>query len=634
MSAMKYRADIDGLRALAVLPVVAHHMLLLPGGFIGVDIFFVISGYLISQIVFRETDQGSFSLGRFYERRVRRILPALLAMVLGVLLVSCLVFSPADTRSVAQSAIAAILSYANVHFWLHTGYFETGTVAMPLLHTWSLGVEEQFYLFFPPLAMLLARRGPAARIRVLVAIFAVSFALSAWGAYHDSGSAFYLLHSRAWELALGSILAATSLEPPANRAARDLIAAIGLAAIFAALWFYTPATPFPGFAALVPCLGAAAILWTGRQATFVSRLLSFGPVRFVGLISYSLYLVHWPVIVFQRTSWVLYAGPSRVIEKGLTLAVCLVLAVLSWRFVERPFRSRRASEDHPARVFAFGGGAAAALIAFAAVIVATGGLRGFRPARDDAFSRYLQYDVKTALRMGTCMVDENAANGLQRAPCLTLDPARPNVLLLGDSHAADLRSGMVNAFPGVNFLQATGSSCPPSVDSLASGYANCRAAIAEGVRLARSGAIDTVILSGNWLRFDYQSSLDVARQLRDAGVRVIIVGPSPEYDRPLPRLLELGRKTGNPDAPAAFRVRGLFELDRRMADDARGSGIGFLSRAAVVCPAGKCRTVIGHVPMLFDADHFTATGSTYVALIWREHGLDLSTRRRPDTNAL
>lgn len=622
MSNVRYRADIDGLRALAVLPVVAHHMLLLPGGFVGVDIFFVISGYLISQIIFRETADGTFSLVRFYERRIRRILPALLLTVIGVLLLALIFLAPPDTQAVGESALAATLSVANFYFWQNTGYFEVGSVAMPLLHSWSLGVEEQFYIFFPLIAILIARFGATVRLAVLVSIFTLSLTASVFEIRYHPSAAFYLLHSRAWELALGSILAALAVAPPANRVFREALAAAGLIAVGGAVLLYTPSTPFPGVAAVLPCLGAAAILWAGAKPTMVGRLLSLPPVRFIGLISYSLYLVHWPVIVFQRTNWLFYAGPSRILEKSAVLIVCFALAILSWRFVERPFRRAQASAAAPARPVLIGCVATAVVAIFAFAIAASKGVPWLLPDRSGAYSRFLQYDSKRVLRVGTCMVDEKQA--LDQVSCLATSASKPNVLILGDSHAADLWSGMSRAFPEVNFLQATGSSCVPSDGPRPDHYPNCKTALAAGLELARSSAVHTVVIGTHWARFGYADAIPLAKKLEKQGVRVIFAGPGPQYDRPLPRLLELSERLNDPDTPSRFLVEGAFKLDRELDAVAAKAGIEYLSRLQIVCPDEKCRTVVGHVPMLFDADHFTVTGSTYVANSWRQQGLSFA----------
>ena len=340
-----YRADIDGLRAIAVLLVVFFHagIAQIGGGFVGVDIFYVISGFLITGIIVRELDAGHFTFAGFYARRIKRILPALFA-VLGLSIVAAYVLLiPDDLRMYGRSIVSTVLFYSNWLFYKQVNYFDGPAIDKPLLHTWSLSIEEQFYLIWPLLLLALYRAaGRKALPRVILALFAVSLVASQAMLGHDPARSFYLLPYRAWELMLGAYLAVAPV-PVLSRRAASFAGLAGFAAIAYAALAFNSKTPFPGVNALLPCLGAAILIATGLQRGAIGRsALSFGPLRFVGKISYSLYLVHWPIFSFAHLS--LDGEPSSLVRVAM-IAASFVLATLSYRYVETP--ARRATIAFP-----------------------------------------------------------------------------------------------------------------------------------------------------------------------------------------------------------------------------------------------------------------------------------------------
>lgn len=338
-----YRPDVDGLRAIAVLLVVAFHLGVssVPGGFIGVDVFFVISGYLITQIITRELEAGRFSFAGFYERRIRRIFPALLVMLAAVLALGPFLLVPGDYKVAGWSALYAAASLSNIYFLFNTGYFDAAAESLPLLHTWSLAVEEQFYLAWPLLLALTARVFGARRITFVLTCavaFTLSFAWSVQTVPVDPKAAFYLPHLRAWELAAGGLVAVL---PGSLWRARPLVLLLfsgaGLIAIVASALLLTKAHPFPGWSAAPAVVGTALLLAPWTSVSHVQRLLATSPLVGIGKISYSLYLWHWPVIVlFQHYN--LDRAPTFWQQCGL-IALIFPLAWLSWRFVEQPFRA-------------------------------------------------------------------------------------------------------------------------------------------------------------------------------------------------------------------------------------------------------------------------------------------------------
>lgn len=339
-----YRAEVDGLRAIAVLAVILYHAGFEPmaGGFVGVDVFFVISGYLITSIIATELSQQRFSLVTFYERRARRILPPLF-----VVLAFCLPFAwqwldPIALRGFAKSLVAVPFFSSNALFWMETGYFDSGTDLKPLVHTWTLAVEEQYYVLFPLLMMLGFKAGRRLLVAALAVLAVASLLWAETGAQAASSAAFYLLPSRAWELLLGSFLAFWLVARPQRPTPQGLLheagGLLGLGLIAFALFSYGNATPFPGLHAVPPTLGAALIIACASRHTLVGRALAWRPMVFIGLISYSAYLWHQPLFALARNRSLV--PPPLPVMLSLAL-LSLVLAWLSWKFIETPFRDKR-----------------------------------------------------------------------------------------------------------------------------------------------------------------------------------------------------------------------------------------------------------------------------------------------------
>lgn len=340
MIEFKYRPDVDGLRAVAVSIVVLFHADLgFSGGYVGVDVFFVISGFLITGLILKEQAANNFRLSNFWTRRIRRIIPASSVMVFAVLIAGGILFTPRDYTDLGKSMISQQLMLSNVYFWRNTGYFAGPGDLKPLLHTWSLAVEEQFYLIYPFLLVFL-RRWPKWLTGVFLAgVCFVSFAISQWGVAHQHAeAAFFLLPTRAWELIAGGLIC---FVPPPNRIKDwhlELWSWLAIAGILMAGWCYTASTPFPGAAAILPCGSAAILIYTNAQRlTIVGRILALKPVVSIGLLSYSLYLWHWPILSCCR-----YYYHQRIGVWGgaAAILVSFVLAYLTWRFIETPFRRR------------------------------------------------------------------------------------------------------------------------------------------------------------------------------------------------------------------------------------------------------------------------------------------------------
>ena len=433
LPAISYRPEIDGLRAVAVLMVVLYHAGIgVPGGFIGVDVFFVISGFLITSLIWRYLQQDVFSFAHFWERRARRILPALFAVGLATLVAGWFILWPDAYADLAHSAQAQAVFVANVFFKRSGAYFDGPLDQAPLLHTWSLSVEEQFYLFIPLLLFALRRHPRTRSRRVIMIVLAValvcSLAFNTAGAFQHRSSAFYLLPGRGWELLLGSLTALTAgMWPATRRSLRELGSLMGLAMIVAPAFIYGKDTPFPGLAALPPCLGTCLVIWANAPSrTFSGRALASRPIVFVGLISYSLYLWHWPLLAFSRAA---FPGPLSLNYRLVMLGLSFVLAVLSWRWVETPFRQRRLFRSRKS-VYAFAVTGLAGIVALTAIIRFSDGF----PSRLGAGR--LAYEagrndrgLLTNVKMQDIRTDKLIILGAAPAD------APVSILLWGDSHA-------------------------------------------------------------------------------------------------------------------------------------------------------------------------------------------------------
>ncbi len=447
--AMQYRADIDGLRSLAIVPIVLFHagFPLFSGGFVGVDIFFVISGYLITSIIAKDISNGQFDLWRFYERRIRRIVPALIVMLVVCSVAGWFLLFPLDLQAFGQSMVASTGFVANISFWLQSGYFDTASDLKPLLHTWSLAVEEQFYLFFP-LVLLVSVRNSRDPRRIVWVILLVSFGLSLIGVSRNPDASFYLIPTRAWELLIGSVLALKAVPVVRNHAAREGLACLGLALILVPVLTYTHQTAFPGLSALWPCLGTALIIWTGGAQlapTVVARLLMRRPVVLIGLMSYSLYLWHWPIMVFSHHYRL--EKPDLWI-KCLLVAASVLAAYLSWMLVEKP---ARAHSVHLSRrtVFGLAGGAALVAIGIGSVFWSNGFVSRF-PA--PLQSLLLTHEQQTKGFIGLqATVHGQGREGLPKGGFVVgKDTQQPQLAIWGDSHVGAILSAVNGAVPPAN----------------------------------------------------------------------------------------------------------------------------------------------------------------------------------------
>ena len=598
---MNYRPDIDGLRAIAVLSVVFYHAGLgFPGGYVGVDVFFVISGYLITSLILKDLERGSFSMASFWERRIRRIFPALAVMVAVTCVAGWFLLLPEDLAKLGASVIAQSLLVSNFYFWRTTNYFGGVNEEKPLLHTWSLAVEEQFYLIFPialmafwwawsrwqkaqadrrskigdralaaglsPLDSSLATSdSPLATSPVgdnrrwaLFGLFAavalLSFGLSIWGLEAQPFATFFLLPTRAWELLLGSMLAVLPASVVVrNTALREILCLAGLGGIFIPVFFYGEQTPFPGLAALPPCLGTAALIWANTpsswdsQRGWVATALSLAAIVFVGLISYSLYLWHWPVICFS--SYWAVSEFSATEKWGLILA-SLVLAMLSWKYIETPFRKR--SNSVPVRV---------PFIAFASMSFTLGAVGFFFDAEEGVPSR-LPAQARQILNAANERQQRRIENRTHSGNSLSdlindalprLNPESsdsPQFLVWGDSHAkvAEHAFREIAIEKGIQGVSAVFYSTPPVFGwkkNTKFGDANPDEVAKHVAEYIVQNNIKDVFIIAYWkLYFENQPDplvhdalIQTCEMLSETGVNIWLMLDVPVHDIDVPKIL-------------------------------------------------------------------------------------------------
>jgi peptidoglycan/LPS O-acetylase OafA/YrhL len=499
---LKYRPEIDGLRALAVVPVILFHagFELFSGGFVGVDVFFVISGYLITTILIEDIENKRFSIVNFYERRARRILPALFFVMLVCIPFAWMWMLPSQMKDFSQSLIAVSLFASNILFWRKSGYFAAAAEEKPLLHTWSLAVEEQYYVLFPIFLILAWRFGKNRVFWMIVVMAAISLLLSEWGWRNKSTANFYLAPTRAWELFAGSIAAFIVQKRGVQK--NNLLSVIGLSAIIFSIFFYDETTPFPSVYALVPVLGVVLLVLYADKETLAARLLSTKGFVGIGLISYSAYLWHQPLFSFARIRSLEH--PSLILMSALS-AISILLAYVSWRYIEKPFRCKRTINR--IQIFAT---SLVLLTSFSAI-----GLVGhFNKGFLQLFEERIQFldGFKTAQIRSLKASCTHITGFKQRNICVLGNEENIKGIIIGDSHAAMLSEPLNRKMQklGVGILSFTDGDCPPIIDVWRRDTVNkCNEYNKEAIDYIKSNEeIEYIILSGRWTIYVERNSFD------------------------------------------------------------------------------------------------------------------------------
>jgi peptidoglycan/LPS O-acetylase OafA/YrhL len=646
-----YRPDIDGLRAVAVLGVVSYHLGFVGGGFVGVDIFFVISGFLIARILIRELARGkpgTAILANFYERRILRILPALVVMLVITYAAATLWLFPEDLKEFGRSLQSVSVFISNMHFQRKTGYFDGAAEEKPLLHTWSLAVEEQFYLLFPlALWMVWRWRGRVATFVACLAIAVVSLGYAESQVRSNPDIAFFSAPSRIWELLTGTLLAIANERLPNARVLREIMAVVGALLVAWAYAGYSSATSFPGLGAVIPVLGSALLIAAGTNGqTLVSRALATPALVGIGLISYSVYLWHWPLIVFAKYRFGPLLEQYASLSSVLLLAVSLLVGYFSWRFVEQPFRSPAAIQ-HRSRVFAVQTSLMLIMVLAGVTLSKLDGLPWRWP---DEVLAILQPEPATMISQRLNCRPAGSNRFSQIKVCYgtdgASDPGR-TVLLWGDSHAGMLRNATSHhAVKNNTFVSSALAGCPPLAGVVLGGRSRseqCRrdnASVLEYLAQA-SPRVSTVLLVARWsyyaegTRMPFEPGQGVVlgggnvkdaphvlqeqltatlRSLLKHADNVVVLAPFPEFDRPVALSLARSHAWGHPPIGKALRsavarrqASALIALENAVSIDPLR--IRLLTPLSYFCDAQTCDYADADGrPLFTDTNHLNALG--------------------------
>jgi peptidoglycan/LPS O-acetylase OafA/YrhL len=636
---LPWRPDIEGLRGVAVLSVLAVHAFpdWVRSGFVGVDIFFVLSGFLISRIVFEDAAASRFSFSAFYAARARRLLPALVPVLLVVIVVAVMLATPADLKRVGGHVAAAALFVSNVASWREAGYFDAASVEKPLLHLWSLGIEEQFYVCWPIVALALVRRPRWAWPAIGGAVLG-SFALNVGFVASRPTGTFYLPPTRFWELLVGAALAwATRASDPRAPTATDgrpgsapwsaslrpaLLSWSGLLAILLAMALIDRTDHFPGWWALLPTAGTVALLAAGPDAPVNRSLLAGSVLRFYGRISYPLYLWHWPLLSLPVLVGLAMTEAMRV----AALVGSVVLATLTHVLLERPIRF--GARRRPALLLLCGSLAGVGLMGWSAQAT-DGFVDAYPPAVRQIALAGFDYDYAD-YRIDRCFLRLEQGPEHFASECAAPDGAeRPLVLLWGDSHAASLYPGLAALLrePGDDrrLAQYTAARCPPLVHAPRGSSAPCARTTAFVLGRLAELHPSLVVLAADWSRYGAgggargepaaELRATLAR-LRTLGVeRVVVVGQLPLWTRPQPALLlSQWRRSGRVPVRDADDVEPLARsADELIRDATMSSGATFVSPLEALCHADGCLASLEEdgvfLPFAHDRSHLTAAGS-------------------------
>ena len=623
---MLYRREIDGLRGLAVLVVVLFHagFQIFSGGFVGVDIFFVISGYLITTILINELQDGHFSIIGFYERRARRILPALFFVMLACLPFAWLWLFPKDLKRFTDSMLAVIFFLSNHLFSNQSSYFDSATELKPLLHTWSLSVEEQYYLLFPLILMFAWKLGQRWVLAILLAIIIASLLTAQWLSGAKPELAFYILPTRAWELLIGGLVAlyvTNAQRWPASIKINQWGSALGMALIIYAIFVFNKQTPFPSFYTIIPTIGAALIILCSNQGNLIGRLLGHRILVGIGLISYSAYLWHQPLFAFTRYRYLEH--PSQFLLGGLGL-IAFILGYFTWKYIETPFRNKQRFNRR--QIFTY---SAIGCLVFIAIGLTSSLNKGFYSRLTDQEKEVLMYDSPDLLgkmylnvyKRGACFLEPTKTAQDFQESCSGKN-ASDSVLIWGDSHAAALSFGIRQQFEHVTQYNST--ACPPLIQLDVHNSPNCQGINDFVLQKISERPPKLIIMHANWMiykKYDIQEQITkTIAAIKQAAPqsKVIIIGSVPQWDNSLPAFM-ITKKVGLDQEHQLINasLSQLQKMDAVIQIAAEQSQVTFVTPIDHLCASGKCIATTHYQNQIamtaWDYGHLTEAGSALLA---------------------
>ncbi len=649
MSRITYRPDIDGIRGVAVLFVVLYHadITFISGGFIGVDVFFVISGYLITSIILKDCKDNQFKILNFWKRRIRRILPALLSMMLFCLIVGYFLYLPEDFKNLGQQVFSQTFFASNILFYLQSGYFDSANETKPLLHTWSLAVEEQFYFFFPVALYIAWKFFRKYVVHIIVLVFILSFVFSIYGVAHHPSATFYMLPTRAWELLIGSLIVFLPSIPISSLIFRFFLGFAGVCALLLPAFLYTSETAFPGLAALPVCVGTAILIWLHKNnETPIKKILAWKPFVFIGLISYSWYLWHWPSIVF--TKYYFYEGAPQTILI-IAILISFIMAIFSWKFIEQPFRNTETVlfKKPVILLYSLVFMGILGMLSFLtdihknsispSVLKYAAGVNDINPRRDECHYS----NIEKLLENGPCFINK------QKTLPITF-------LSFGDSFSTTLQPVLENLSQKYNISgqQASYSSCPPVFGINRKAHAKsleqyqCMEFNNAVLDFIKKNKVKHVILFARWSAYMHEypvftkdsvvkdsrilfkekliKTIDILNKL---GIKVWIIKQPPEHQLDVPlslaRALRMNKNIN--DLQINFsnyleRQKEISEIFSLIEKDMSGSkNVSFIDPAKMLC-ANKNTCIIEHdgYSLYRDKYHLSQYGVAFISPLFEE----------------
>ena len=608
-------ASIEGMRALAVLAVLLFHLdiVAFAGGYLGVDLFFVISGFIITRNILSDLHLRTFSLKEFYLRRFRRLFPALLVTIVATLALSMVVLPPVELMNTARSAIFALVSLANINFWLESGYFDAAADAKPLLHTWSLSVEEQFYLLWP--ALLLALATTRRRIAVVLVLLALSLIAALWWRNSIPSGVFYLLPFRLHQLMAGAVLAILSLQ--VSSAPATLYTLLGTALFVAATMII--GSDFSPAVGAVVVSGCGFLLLAGRDAPLSRVLFANRPMMWIGRRSYAIYLVHWPIIVLFKFQQGFELNPG---ARLVLFVVSMLAAAGLHELVEKPFRKRGKDVTRVQRL-----AMPLTLITTVAVMLFAAVLwwhQGFPTRIDPDIQRVVASvdeatsERRRAIRFGQCnlhKVHKFAAYDPDK--CASIDPQRKNVLIIGDSMAADIYMMLSQVYPDIHFLQATAGACTAvlDIDDIGGKYPTCEEFNEYRFSQVIKREVDLVILASIWNEDRIRPLADTVQYLHSMGKNVLVIGPRAHFKGAVPLQISKRQSLEGVNAAVTRTVVRHNQLLEQMRAAMPEETIVDISR--IQCEP-QCEVLAENQLLYIDERHFSKWGGKRIGERFRE----------------